>query len=96
MTNVNSLKKYAFGIAKKYGYTIIPNWRLHSFTSAEHLRKLFEMLEIDLVFDVGANTGQYYQYLRNEVGYQGLVVSFEPTPNLAQILKKRLLGKNFG
>ena len=83
------MKKHIFGMARKLGYTIIPNWRLHSFTSSEHLKKLFEFLDIDMVFDVGANTGQYYQYLRKEVGYQGLVVSFEPTPNLARLLKEK-------
>lgn len=34
-------------------------------------------LEIDCVFDVGANCGQYGQNLR-EIGYRGTILSFEP------------------
>lgn len=89
MSAADGLKKQVFKIAKKFGYTVIPNWRLHSFTASEYLQKLFKRLEIDVVFDVGANVGQYYQFLRNEVGYEGLVVSFEPTPNLVRKLKEK-------
>jgi FkbM family methyltransferase len=34
---------------------------------------------IDLIFDVGANTGQFARYVL-DLGYQGRVVSFEPLP----------------
>lgn len=39
--------------------------------------QMLTKLDIDLVFDVGANTGQYGTLLR-ELGYKGRIVSFEP------------------
>jgi FkbM family methyltransferase len=38
---------------------------------------------VDFVFDVGANDGGYHQFIRNEVGFKGQIVSFEPVTSLA-------------
>lgn len=48
----------------------------------ERLRQLFEFIDVDCVFDIGANEGQYAQQLRDKVGYKGRIISFEPTPSL--------------
>lgn len=46
--------------------------------------RLLEALEVDLVFDVGANRGQFAKELRRH-GYRGQIISFEPlsTPRAA-------------
>lgn len=41
------------------------------------IQYLFSHHEIDLILDVGANTGQYVKFVRN-LGYSGEIVSFEP------------------
>jgi FkbM family methyltransferase len=45
-------------------------------------------LNIDLILDVGANTGQFALLARRR-GYVGAIVSFEPTPEAHHILSQR-------
>lgn len=62
-------------------------WRLEHLDLACHLRDLFRLLDVQCVFDVGANTGQYRTFLRSQVGYDGLIYSFEPIPALVEELR---------
>ena len=43
--------------------------------------------EIDLVFDIGANVGQYGKSIRSR-GYKGTIVSFEPLPDAHKELQQ--------
>lgn len=78
---MNLFKTLISSIFNKFGYTIIPNWKHEHYAQSEFLRKLFLYLEIDCVFDVGANKGQFGEFLRKQCGYEGLIISFEPIPS---------------
>ena len=72
----------------RLGYPIIPDWRLDRWDQSVHIRKLFRMLGIDCALDVGGNIGQYHEFLRLHVGYDGEMVSFEPVAELFEALKR--------
>lgn len=54
---------------------------------SRHVAELLANYEVNCVFDVGANKGQYGKQLR-EFGYRGRIVSFEPVPDALAALRK--------
>lgn len=72
------------------GYCVLPSWRLERLQQARHLRRLFDHIGVDCVIDIGANEGQYCTFLRNEAGYRGRIICFEPIPEVATRLKQRM------
>lgn len=74
---------------ERLGYTVIPHWQLDRHPTCRYTKKLFNLLQPDCVIDVGANAGQYHDFLRSEVGFQGTIWSFEPTPSLVEEMKAR-------
>ena len=54
-----------------------------------HLKTLFDYEHVNCVLDVGANHGQFAQKLR-ELGYRGVIVSFEPVPDVFRELSRRM------
>lgn len=79
-------------IASRFGYAIVPQWRLPNMEFAGHLREVLERYDIGCVIDVGANTGQYGRFLRQEVGFTGLIVSIEPLPDCWAALRRSAAG----
>jgi len=62
----------------------IASWRLGSYCwwRAVQLRRAFDARQVDCVFDVGAFDGHHGRFLRDEVQYDGLMISFEGQPRL--------------
>ena len=69
----------------KYGYECIRNKKSPSIKS--HLSNLIDQYLIDIVIDVGANQGQFGSLLR-QIGYQGEILSYEPSKKSFEILSK--------
>ncbi len=55
------------------------------------LQKILELYNINLVFDIGANEGQFALELRSHSNYKGKIVSFEPLEDPYQKLIKNSL-----
>lgn len=61
----------------------------HKLAEARALALFFKHYEVDCVFDVGANAGQYAQCLRANVGYRGHIISVEPVPDAFRLLEEK-------
>jgi FkbM family methyltransferase len=72
-----------------FGYDIVPLREVKERDFALHLRAVLAQENVDCVFDVGANVGQYRDFLRDKVLYEGPIVSFEPVGRNVDLLRKR-------
>lgn len=86
------VKNCILGACRTLGYDIVPMRELGARELGAHLSELFAEFGIDCVLDVGANVGQYRDFLRNRVLYRGPIVSFEPVARNIEILKQRARG----
>ena len=86
---MNSLERITKKIFQNFGILI----RKYNAATSEDLRriKLFEHYKIDLVFDIGANVGQYATGIM-DAGYKHKVVSFEPLSSARAIINKKSNG----
>jgi methyltransferase, FkbM family len=66
--------------------------RVHQYPEIQALRRFLAAFQIDCVFDVGANRGQYATTLRKDAGFKGTILSFEPNPEIFAELERRAAG----
>jgi FkbM family methyltransferase len=80
------VRRITKSMAQKFGYKII---RISPSTSIDLRRQIFlGKHNVNVVVDIGANTGQYGQALR-AAGYDRRLISFEPIPEAYDQLRKR-------
>jgi len=68
---------------------VIPEWRLGAFPFVQQMRAVISQREIGMVLDVGANVGTFSRIVRNEVGFKGQIISFEPVSSSFAVLRSR-------
>lgn len=80
-----SLERITKKVFQSFGVLI----RKYNPATSEDLRriKLFEHYNVDLVFDIGANKGQYAVGIM-DAGYKNRIVSFEPLSSVYSVIKK--------
>lgn len=88
------LKDSVLRVSRALGYDIVPLREMKERDFALHLRALLGHLKIDCVLDVGANVGQYHDFLRDKVHYDGAIVSFEPVRRQIEALRDRAHADN--
>lgn len=60
--------------------------RMHQYPEIWSLRRFLAHFEVDALFDVGANEGQYARTARKDARFTGHIFSFEPNPEVFAIL----------
>jgi FkbM family methyltransferase len=66
--------------------------RQHQYGEIVALRRFIAHFGVDCVIDVGANAGQYATMLREDVGFRGAILSFEPNPDVFAKLDRAARG----
>jgi FkbM family methyltransferase len=76
------------------GWFLIKEGRIQEILLSRYYKKVFKNIQIDLVVDVGANIGQYRDFLRKRVRYSGEIASIEPDARCYELLLKRKKNDN--
>lgn len=82
---MKEFKYLIWRLFKKLNLEILPDEKKNSVQS--YLKYLIDTRQIDCIFDVGANQGQFYKMLRS-IGYKNQIKLFEPLPTCWPELEK--------
>lgn len=77
------VRKLLARLGRQIGYQVYPQYMDAGRPMAQRLGELFALCGITQVIDVGANRGQFRDFLRFDMDYTGPILSFEPDPDLA-------------
>lgn len=75
-------------LLRRRGFEVVRTGAPQANLLALHLDRLFDRLGINVVFDVGAEVGDFGHWLRNN-GYTGRIASFEPVSDSFDGLQQR-------
>ena len=88
-----TLRRYVFErlqhLATRFGVDMVRSTEMSHLPQARYLQRLFHEFGVTGVIDVGANEGQYHDFIRREVRFRGPILSIEPIPELAGGLRER-------
>ena len=87
------IKKMLLKAIRSVGYDIV--YYRPNYSPLCRRKWLNDIYNIDLVLDVGANTGQFAERLR-EAGYRGKIVSFEPLPDAFRVINAKAMKDRWG
>jgi len=71
---------------------IFDSRNLYKLWELQQLERVFRTYNVDCVFDIGANVGQYAWMIRKNLGFKGLIISFEPIPEAAALIRNKARG----
>lgn len=83
------LKTLVEPVFHRFGLEVVPRWRLARSCEVSLVSSIIDRYQIACVLDVGANVGQFRDFLRDLVKYRGPVLSFEPQAHCVAKLRGR-------
>ncbi|WP_043834600.1 FkbM family methyltransferase [Muricoccus aerilatus] len=85
------LRKIIGRSANALGYEAFPKYLAERRPLAARLKHLIERCGIERVLDVGGNKGQFHDFIRFDVEWTGPVLSFEPDPQMAEVMRRKAM-----
>ncbi len=92
LKHIGLIQRISNRLARSFDFRLVRWMRLGDAQQVWYLRRLFSLLDTDLVVDVGGNQGQFASLMRSRVGYRGPMITVEPNPAMADVLRQRFDG----